>query len=190
MRKSPFKGHRFPQAIILTAVRWYCRFGLSYRDVRDLLAERGVAVDASPVYRWVQKFGPEIAKRSYKHRNWRGLNWYVDETYVRVGGKWRYLWRAVDQFGRLVDFRLTARRNANAARAFLQQALEAARLYRPATITTDKAWNYKKIIAEKNVHCDPPDQIRHNDRKYLNNRIESDHAALKKVITPMRGSGH
>lgn len=88
---------------------------------------------------------------------------------------------------RLVDFRLTARRNAKAARAFLRQAFEAARLYRPVTITTDKAWNYKKIVTEKNVNCDPPDQIRHIDRKYLSNRIESDHAALKKVITPMRG---
>ena len=187
MRRSPFREHWFPRAIILTAERWYCRFGLSYRDERDLLAERGVVVDASTGYRWVQKFGPEIARRSYKHQNWRGLNWHVDETYVRVGGKWRYLWRAIDQFGRGVDFRLAARRNAKAARAFLRQAFETARLYRPVTITTDKAWIYKKIIAEKDVYCDPPDQIRHIDRKYLNNRIASDHAALKKVITLMRG---
>ena len=181
MRILPFKGHRFPQAIILTAVRWYCRYGLSYRDVRDLLAERGISVDASTIYRWVQKFGPEIAKRSFKHRSWRGLNWHLDETYVRVGGKWRYLWRAIDQFGRLIDFRLTARRDANAARAFLRQTFDAARLYQPVTITTDKAWNYKKIIAEENAGRDPVDQIRHIDRKHLNNRIESDHAALKKV---------
>ncbi len=187
MHRSPLKGHRFPRGIILTAVRWYCRYGLSYRDVRDLLAERGVSVDASTVYRWVQKFGPEIAKRSFKHRIWRGLNWHLDETYVRGGGKWCYLWRVLDQFGRLIEFRLTARRDANAARAFLRQTLEAARLYRPVTITTDKAWNYKKIIAEKNAGSDPADQIHHIDRKHLNNRIESDHAALKKVITPMRG---
>lgn len=95
--------------------------------------------------------------------------------------------RAVGQFGRLVDFRLTARRNAKAARTFLRQSLEAARLYRLVTIIADKAWRYKKIIAEKNVHCAPPDQIRLFDRNYLNNRIESDHAALKKVVTPMRG---
>ena len=96
MRRSPFRGHRYPQSVILTAVRWYCRFALSYRDVRDLLAERGVHVDASTVYRWVQKFGPEIAKPTFKHRTWLGLDWHLDETSVRVGGKWRYLWQAVD----------------------------------------------------------------------------------------------
>jgi len=154
---------------------------------RDLLAERGVHIDASTVYRWVQKFGPEIAKRSFKHRTWRGLDWHLDETYVRVGGKWRYLWRAVDQFGRLIDFRLTARRDANAARAFLRQALETARIYRPATITTDKAWTYRKILAEKNAGVASADRIRHIDQKYRNNRIESDHASLKKVLGPMRG---
>ncbi len=179
MHRSPLKGHRFPRGIILTVVRWYCRYGLSYRDVRDLLAERGVSVDASTVYRWVQKFGPEIAKRSIKHRIGRGLNWHLDETDVRGGGKWCYLWRVLDQFGRLIDFRLTAGRDANAARAFLHQTLEAAKLYRPVTITTDKAWNYKKIIVETNAGCDPADQIRHIDRKYLNNRIESDHVALR-----------
>jgi IS6 family transposase len=97
--RDPFKGHRFPRSIILTAVRWYCRFPLSYRDVRDLLAERGVEVDAATVYRWVQKFGPEVSRRAFKHRSWRGLSWHVDETYVRVNGRWCYLWRAVDQRG-------------------------------------------------------------------------------------------
>jgi transposase, IS6 family len=109
MRGDPFKGHRFPREVILLAVRWYCRFLLSYRDVRDLLAERGIDVGAATLFRWVQKFGPEIARRSYKHRSWRGLGWHVDETYVRVNGRWCYLCRAVDQRGQLIDFRLTAR---------------------------------------------------------------------------------
>ena len=103
------------------------------------------------MYRWVQKFGPEITKRSAKLRNWRGLNWHVDETYIRVGGKWRYFWRAVDQNGQLIDFRLTACRNVKAARAFLRQAFEAAGRRRPATITTDRASTYRTIIAERNV---------------------------------------
>ncbi len=94
--RDPFKRHRFPKDVILMAVRWYCRFALSYRDVRDLLEERGVFVDAATVYRWVRKCGPEVAKRSFKYKSCRGLDWHVDETYVRVGGKWRYLWRAVD----------------------------------------------------------------------------------------------
>ncbi|MEM9498432.1 MAG: IS6 family transposase [Pseudomonadota bacterium] len=99
-------------------MRWYCRNPLSYRDVRDLLAERGISVDPATINRWVVKFGPEIAKRSFSRRGPRGLSWHVDETYVRVGGKWRYLWRAVDQNGKVIDFRLTARRDAKAARAF------------------------------------------------------------------------
>ena len=97
MRRDPFKGHRFPRGVILLAVRWYCRFPLSYQDVADLLAERGVMVDRATVFRWVREFGPEIARRACAHRGWRGLNWHGDETYVRVGGQWRYLWRAVDQ---------------------------------------------------------------------------------------------
>lgn len=136
MRRDPLKGHRFPRDVILLAVRWYCRFPLSYQDVSVLLAERGIAVDRATVFRRVQKFGPEIAKRAYNHRSWRGLNWHVDETSVRVGGQWRYLWRAVDQTGRFIDFRPTAKRDAKAARAFLKQAIERVRLYRPVSNCT------------------------------------------------------
>lgn len=174
--------------MILLAVRWYCRYPLSYRNVRDLLAERGISVDASTVYRWAQKFGPEIRKRTYgRHRSWRGLQWHVDETYVRVNGPWCYLWRSVDQRGRLIDFRLTARRNANAARAFKRQASETVRCYQPMTAITDKAHNYAKVIRELHLFCGPDDAIRHIDRKHLNNRIEGDHGALKQLLKPKRG---
>lgn len=187
-RRNLFKRHRFPREIILLAVRWYCRYPLSCRDVRDMLAERGVAVDASTVHRWVRKFGPEIRKRAQaRHRSWRGLQWHVDETYLRVGGRWRYLWRAVDQLGQLIDFRLTARRDAKAARAFLRQARDTVRCYQPLTIVTDKAHSYAKVIGEINGRLGPESAIRHVDRKYLNNRIESDHAALKQRLRPMRG---
>ncbi len=186
MRRDPFKGHRFFKSIILMAVRWYCRFPLSSRDVRDLLAERGVQVDAT-VYRWVQKFGPEIARRASRHRSWRGLNWHVDETYVRVNGRWCYLWRAVDQRGQFIDFRLTARRNLSAARAFFRRARDNARLYQPLSITTDKAWTYARIVAEMNRGRGADDMIEHITRRRHNNIIESDHAALKRLTTPMRG---
>lgn len=183
--QNPFKRHRFPKDVILLAVRWYCRYPLSYRDVRDLLAERGIMLDAATIYRWVQKFGPEIRKRAYgRHRSWRGLQWHVDETYVRANGRWCYLWRAVDQRGQLIDFRLTARRNANAARAFLHQASETVRCYQSMTIITDKAHSYAKVIEEMNYGNGPDDRIRHIDLKHLNNRIEADHAALKQLLRP------
>lgn len=145
-------------------------------------------VDAASIYRWVRKFGPEIRKRTLsRHRSWRGLTWYVDETYIRVTGRWCYLWRAVDQFEQLIDFRLTARRDAKAARAFLRQARETVRLYQPLTIITDKAPTYVKVIAEINDRIGPEDAVRHVTRKHLNNRIESDHAAPKRLLRPMRG---
>jgi len=104
-----------------------------------------------------------------------------------VGGKWCYLWRAVDQHGKLIDFRLTVRRDANATRVFLRKAMDNARLYQPLAIINDKAHSYRKVLAEFNRHLIHGDQIRHVDRKYLNNRIEGDHSALKKLLNPMRG---
>ena len=160
--RSPFKHHRFPKEIILCAVRWYLRFPLSYQDVVDLLAERGITVDRSTVYRWVIKFGLEITKRTEKHLRRASVDWHVDETYIRVGGKWRYLWRAVDANGQMVDFRLTARRDAKAAKAFLNRAIERVRLHRPVTIVTDKAHSYRRVIREINHSYDPHfDSIRH-----------------------------
>lgn len=182
-RKTPFKHHRFPAVVILCAVRIYLRYPLSYQDAADLLAERGVHVDRSTVYRWVRKFGPQIAAGIERRRQWVGLNWHVDETYIRVGGKWRYLWRAIDRHGHLIDFRLTAKRDAKAARAFLRKAIEKARLHRPVTICTDKAPTYRKVIQDENRRYDPHfDSIRHIDKKWRNNRIESDHAALKRLL--------
>nr|WP_255006455.1 DDE-type integrase/transposase/recombinase [Roseovarius sp. M141] len=97
-------------------------------------------------YRWVQKFGPELTKRTEKHLRRASLDWHVDESYIRVGGTWRYLWRAVDANGQMVDFRLTARRDARAAKAFLNKAIERVRLHRPVTICTDKAQAYRRVI--------------------------------------------
>lgn len=182
-RKSPFTHHRFPREIILCAVRWYLRYPLSYQDVVDLLAERNVAVDRSTVYRWVQKFGPELTKQTEKHLRRASVDLHVDETYIRVGGKWRYLWRAVDANGQMVDVRLTARRDARAARAFVNKAIERVRLHRPVAIVADKAQSYRRVIREINQRYDPHfDSIRHIDRKWRNNRIESDHAAMKRLL--------
>lgn len=140
-------------------------------------------VDRSTVYRWVQKFGPELTKQTEKHLRRASADWHVDETYIRVGGKWRYLGRAVDANRQMVDFRLTARRDAKAAKAFLNKAIERVRLHRPVTIVTDKAQAYRRVICEINHRYDPHfDSIRHIDRKWRNNLIESDHAAMKRLL--------
>ena len=118
-----FRGFRFPTEVILWAVRRYLRFPLSYRDLEAMLADRGVEVDHVSLYRWVQRFAPELERRLRRHlRPCRGP-WHVDETFVRVGGGWRYLYRAVDGSGRTIDFLLSAKRDKKAARRFLRQAL-------------------------------------------------------------------
>lgn len=148
-----------------------------------MLAERGVSVDRSSVYRWVKKFGPELTKRTEKHLRRTSVDWHVDEPYIRVGGRWRYLWRAIDANGQMVDFRLTARRDAKAARTFLRKAIERVRLHRPVSICTDKAQSYRRVIREINHRYDShSDSIRHIDQKWRNNLIESDHAALKWLL--------
>jgi transposase-like protein len=106
-----FKRRRFPVDIILLCVRWYCKYGISYRDLTEMMAERGVEVDPSTIFRWVQRYAPEIEKRVRQYQGLRSGSWRVDETYVRVGGKWKYLFRAVDKHGQLIDFMLADRRN-------------------------------------------------------------------------------
>ncbi|WP_424991256.1 IS6 family transposase [Fluviibacterium sp. S390] len=182
-RMSPFKHHRFPREIILCAVRWYLRFPLSYQDVVDLLTGRGITIDRSTVYRWVQKFGPELIRRTEKQLRRASIDWHVDETYIRVGGKWRYLWRAIEANAQMVDFRLTARQDAKAAKAFLNKAIKCVRLHRPVTICTDKAQAYRRVIREINHRHDPHvDSFRHIDRKWRYNLIERDHAAMKRLL--------
>ncbi|MFP7675608.1 IS6 family transposase [Marivita sp. S0852] len=157
--------------------------GMDIREYEMELGECGIRVERSTVYRWVTKFGPEIINRAEKHLRRASVDWHVDETYIRVGGKWRYLWQAVDANGQMVDFRLTARLDAKAAKAFLNKAIEHVRLHRPVTIVTDKAHSYRRVIREINRRYDPHfDSIRHIDKKWRNNMIESDHAAIKRLL--------
>ena len=134
---SAFAGYRFPPEVITLAVRWYLRFGLSYRDVEELLAERGIEVDHVTVYRWVQRFAPEFIEAARARQHVVGDRWHVDETYVRVGGTWRYLFRAIDQFGQVIDVFLSPRRDAKAARRFFDRAIGRTRIS-PVEVTTDR----------------------------------------------------
>ena len=178
--RSAFAGFRFPAEVITVAVRWYLRYGLSYRDVEELLAERGVEVDHVTVYRWVQRFTPLFADAARFTRHAPGDRWFVDETYVKVGGVWRYVYRAVDQHGQVIDVFVSARRDATAARRFFRRALGTLKVT-PSEVVTDKAPVYPRVLDEL-----VPAAWHHVER-YANNRIEADHSRLKHRLRPMRG---
>ena len=115
-------GYGFPREVIAVAVRWYLRYGLSYRDVEELLVERGIAVDHVTVYRWVQRFTPLLIDAATPCRHAAGDRWYVDETYVKVAGRWRYLYRAIDQYGQVIDVLVSDKRDLAATRRFFTRA--------------------------------------------------------------------
>lgn len=162
-----------------TPSRWYLRYGLSYRDVEELLAERGVRVDHVTVYRWVQRFTPEFVSAARPRRHVPGDRWFVDETYVKVAGRWTYLYRAIDQYGQVIDIWLSRKRDLTAARVFLTAALDTGSV--PVEVTTDRAPAYPRILDEL-----APAAL-HITEQYANNRVESDHGRLKARLRPMRG---
>jgi transposase-like protein len=145
--RSAFARFRFPPDVIVVAVRWYLRFGLSYRDVEELLTERGVEVDHVTVYRWVLRFTALLADAAKPCRHAVGDRWQVDETYVKVAGQWRYVHRAVDQFGQVLDVFVSARRDAKAARRFFERTIGATKLT-PVEVVTDQAPVYPALLEE------------------------------------------
>ena len=186
---SDFKGRHFSGEVVLWAVRWYCRYGLSYRDLETMMAERGVSVDHSTIYRWVQRYAPEMERRMrWQWRRPMSDSWRVDETYIKVRGKWTYLYRAVDKLGNTVDFYLSSTRNAKAAKRFLGKAIRACKDWeKPSKINTDKAGCYTQAIRELKKEGKCPKDVEHRQVKYLNNVIEADHGKLKQLIKPVRG---
>ena len=168
LSRSAFAGFRFPPEVILLAVRWYLRFALSYRDVEELLAERGVDVDHVSVYRWVQRFTPLLTDAARPCRHAVGQRWHVDDTYLKVAGSWRYLYRAIDQFGQVVDVFLSAARDAKAARRFFTKAI-ATTHSKPTEVVTDRARAYVGVLDEL-----LPGAF-HEVEQYANNVLEADH---------------
>src|SRR5512142_1807333 len=167
-----FRWRHFAGEIILWAVRWYCRYGISYRELEEMMGERGVAVDHTTVYRWTQRYAPELEKRSAWYRSRLSLSWRVDE---------KYLYRAIDKEGATLDFYLADRRNAKAARRFLAKALRRSRDWTPRVINTDKNPAYGEALRQ--MKRDDPNVgiIGHRQAKYLNNRIEADHGPIKRL---------
>jgi transposase-like protein len=180
LSRSAFVGFRFPPDVIVLAVRWYLRFGLSYRDVEELLAERGVEVDHVRVYRWVQRFTPRLAEAARPCRHRVGNRWRVDETYVKVAGRWRYVDRAIGQFGQVIDVFVSPRRDAKAARRCFEQAIATTRVM-PREVVTDRAPTYP-VVLEALLPA-----AWHRTDRYANNGVECDHGRLKSRLRPMRG---
>jgi transposase, IS6 family len=177
--RSSFTGFRFPPEVILVAVRWYLRYGLSYRDIEELLAERGIEVDHVTVYRWVQRFALLLVDAARPCRHAPGDRWFVDETYVKVAGRWVYLYRAIDQYGQVIDVLVSQKRDLAATRQFFTRALQHGT--RPTEVSTDRAPAYPRVLDEL-----LPSAC-HVVEQYANNPVESDHGRLKARLRPMRG---
>ena len=176
---SAFRGFRFPPEVILLSVRWYLRYGLSYRDLEELLAERGIGVDHVTLFRWVQRFTPVLVDAARPCRHAVGDRWFVDETYVKVSGVRRYVHRAVDADGQILDVYVSKRRDTAAATRFFTTALRDHGA--PDEITTDCSPVLARVIGEV-----VPDAF-HHTKQYANNRVECDHGRLKARLRPMRG---
>ena len=184
---SPFKWCHFEGQIILLCVRWYLRYSLSYRDLEEMMAERGLGVDHTTIYRWVQKYAPELEKRCKPHLNLTNDSWRVDETYIKVKGVWMYLYRAVDSAGNTLEFMLSENRDAQAAKRFLSQVLGACHTTTPRVINVDKNPAYPKALDELKNEGKLPQGCELRPVKYLNNLIEQDHRFIKRRVKPGLG---
>jgi len=207
--ENPFKWRHFNHEIILTCVRWYCKYALSYRDLEEMMIERGVEVDHSTIYRWVYRYSHELDKRMKYYKRSPNTSWRVDETYIKIKGKQKYLYRAIDKYGTPIDFFLSHKRDTNSAKRFFNKTLNKLKYYeRPSTINTDKnpaydgaimdlkrdkKYEIKYFTKKKNPYLDEEensslyDNTLHRKVKYLNNIIESDHFRMKKPLKIIHG---
>ena len=180
-----FKRCHFDQEIILLYVRWYLTYKLSYRDLRAMMAERGIDLAHTTIMRWVQRYVPEFAKRWQRYARPVGRSWRIDETYIKIKGTWAYLYRRVDKSGQTIDFFLSARRDIAAATRFLQRAIEKCGV--PQKITLDGyAASHKAVAALQQEQVLPAELVVRTNR-YLNNVIEQDHRRVKQRVRSMLG---
>ena len=182
--QHPFKWRHFQSDIILLCVRWYLRYSLSYRDLEEIMQERGLHVDHTTIYRWVQCYAPELEKRCRPHLKANNDSWRVDETYIKVKKQWVYLYRAVDSEGNTLDFWLSSTRDGKAARLFFLKTLAASHTTEPRVINVDKNAAYPKAFNEIKAEGHLPEDCELRHVKYLNNLIEQDqraHQALDEV---------
>jgi transposase, IS6 family len=210
--QSPFKWRHFESEIILLCVRWYLRYSLSYRDLEEMMAERGLSVDHTTIYRWVQRYAPELDKRCRPHLKATNDSWRVDETYIKIKKTWTYLYRAVDSVGNTLEFLLSPTRDAEAAKRFFVKALHSTAgsapqvrpieeqvteptapadpnptQSAPRVINVDKNAAYPKAIAELKAAGILPESVELRQVKYLNNLVEQDHRCIKRLVKPGMG---
>jgi IS6 family transposase len=186
---DPFKWRHYESEIILTCVRWYLRFALSYRDLEEIMIERGLSVDHSTIFRWVQRYAPELDERSRPHLKQTNDSWRVDETYVKVRGKWMYLYRAVDSTGQTLDFLLNETRSTRAAKRFFRKVLGRSNITAPRVINVDKNPAYIGAVLDLKQEKLLPEQCQRRPSQYMNNIVEQDHRFLKRKIIPGLGFG-
>ena len=208
-QQHPFKWRHFEAEIILLCVRWYLRYALSYRDLEEMMLERGLHVDHTTIYRWVQQYAPELEKRCRPHLKVCNDSWRVDETYIKIKKVWTYLYRAVDSTGNTLEFLLSPTRDAEAAKRFFCKVLHITAdstsqvrpieeqlstsvhstitTQTPRVITVDKNAAYPKAIADLKAAGMLPESVKLRQVKYLNNLIEQDHRFIKRLTKPGMG---
>jgi transposase-like protein len=184
-----FKWRHFQADIILCAVRWYLRYALSYREVEELLRERGVWVDYTTVFRWVQRDAPELDQRCRPSLQTTNDSYCVDETYIKIKKQWHYLYRAVDSTGATLDFMLSATRDAAAAEQFFRKVLDAGHTTLPRVITVDQNAAYPPAFDALQCNSILPETCLLRQCKYLNNVVEQDHRFVKRRVNPGLGCG-
>ena len=179
---SPFKWRHYAPDVILLCVRWYCRFQLSYRDIEEMVHERGLSVNHSTVFRWVQRYAPEINKRIRPYLKMSGTSYRVDEAYIKVGKTCKYLYRAVDKQGQTIEFMLSAKRDISGAKRFFKKMMRAEHRRSPFSISVDKNAAYPEAFSTSLAERVVPQDCKLRRVKYLNNVIEQDHRFIKKKV--------
>ncbi|WJE55776.1 IS6 family transposase (plasmid) [Bacillus cereus] len=186
-KQSLFKWKHYQPDIILLTVRWYLRYHLSFRDLVEMMEERGLFIAHTTIMRWVHQYGPQLEEKVRHHLKPTNDSWRVNETYIKVKGQWMDLYRAVDSEGNTIDFYLSKSRDKQAAKRFLKKALAFSHVSKPRVITVDKNPAYPIAIQELKEEKQMPEGIQLRQVKYLNNIVEQDHRFIKKRIRPMLG---
>ncbi|WP_254490152.1 IS6 family transposase [Bacillus thuringiensis] len=186
-KENLFKWKHYQPDLILLTVRWYLRYNLSFRDLVEMMKERGLSISHTTIMRWVHQYGPELDKRIRRHLKQTNDSWRVDETYIKVTGQWMYLYRAVDSKGNTIDFCLSKTRDQKAAKRFFKKALRSFHVSKPRVKTVDKNPAYSIAIEQLKKEKSIPDGMQLRQQKYLNNVVEQDHRFIKKRIRSILG---